>query len=164
VVAPLLVSVLCLAIIGASAWYIVAARSVSRVTERPAATISASPAGPTAPPCRAETQKQAADAGAVGTVREVLMVRTRTSVAWICADERDQIYYHGLRGGPDSPWIEGQTALFLPDVREIPGGAGAFAADVAEKDGSTTTIEVSSQGITVQRAGQPAEVQPAVPG
>lgn len=162
-VAPLLVSVLCLAIIGASGWYVVAARSVSRVTERPAAAVPSSPAGPTNPPCRAETRKQAAAAGAFGTVREVLMVRTRTSVAWICADDRGRLFYHGLRGGPDSPWIEGQTALFMPDVREIGGAAGGFAADVTEKNGSTTTIEVSAKGITVKRAGQPPEVQAAVP-
>ena len=69
---------------------------------------------PEGPRCRDETQAAAQLVGVAGDLTQVLRLRTRSSVVYICADEAGSLYYHANNGG--DTWIEGETALFLPNV------------------------------------------------
>ena len=68
------------------------------------------------PQCRPETRDVARRFDVTGTLRVDLLLRTPTSAVWICEDEAGRLYYHANRGG-EARWIEGRTALFLPDVQ-----------------------------------------------
>jgi hypothetical protein len=87
-----------------------------------------SPAVPTGPLCRDETQQMGAKAGAQGALRIQLQLRTKTSAVWICEDEAGRFYYHANRGG--DVWIENKTALFLSGVQ--PDGEGGFTATATD--------------------------------
>jgi hypothetical protein len=78
-------------------------------TPAPSATVKGSP-------CRAETQAAAAGQGVAGPLTVVLYLRTTSSAVWICLAGDGGMYYSANNTGPDGQWIEGQTALFLPNV------------------------------------------------
>jgi hypothetical protein len=110
---------------------------------------------PAGPACRSETQDMAAQFGAVGTLRVALTIRTKSSGVWICVDQDGRYYYHANRGGPDGPWIERETALFLPDVRRDGEEYLATASD-------GTTFSVTPERLhIVHKDGEP-ETQKAV--
>jgi hypothetical protein len=71
---------------------------------------------PDGPECLPQTQATAAAHGISGTLYQVLMIKTATSVAYICEDSDGHLYYHAnnTRGG--TPWVEGKSAIFLTDV------------------------------------------------
>ena len=79
--------------------------------------------------CRPETQKMGVQAGAVGELTEVLVLRTRRSVVWICEDQAENLYYHANKGGEKAPWVEGSTALFLGGVY---GEGDAYVAEAPD--------------------------------
>jgi hypothetical protein len=77
----------------------------------------------TGPACPAQTQKIGPEQGAVGELRQVLRVRTKSKmVVWICQDEVGGLFYHANRGGTEAEWVENKTALFLPRVRQDESG------------------------------------------
>jgi hypothetical protein len=83
----------------------------------------------------------------------VLVVKTKTSVVYICRDEAGSLYYHANNGGDD--WIENQTALFLPDVIR-----GEDDYHVTAGDGASFSVNEERLFI-VHRDGREEE-QPAV--
>jgi hypothetical protein len=89
----------------------------------------------TAEPCRDETQAMGVRFGASGTLRIELVLRTQSSVVWICGDDGGRLYYHANRGGEKATWIEGKTALFLPNVQ-----ADGDIYRVTATDGTRFTI------------------------
>jgi len=95
-------------------------------------------------------------AGAQGTLRIQLLLRTKSSAVWICEDEGGRYYYHANRGGEDAVWIERKTALFLTGVQ--PDGNGGYLATAA--DGTTFAI-TRRQLVIVHKDGR-REVQDAV--
>ena len=74
---------------------------------------------------------------------------------WICADDDGRYYYHANKGGPDGPWVERKTALFLADVRRDGDEYLATASD-------GTTFSVTAERLfIVHKDGRP-ETQEAV--
>ena len=135
----------------------------SRHGDTPQAAPSFTPAEPvpsrtatrTAPdgkPCRQETQDAGRLVGAAGTLTQVLVLRTRTSVVYICRDEAGSLYYHANNGG--DTWIENQTALFLPDVVRRGDGYEVTATDGA-------TFSVTRKRLLIVHPDGREEEQPA---
>lgn len=106
--------------------------------------------------CPAQMHATAERLGFAGTLTQVLRVRTVDggTTVWICGDAQGRLFYQANRGGLDGPWIEGQTALFLSDVRQDGSGFSAVAADgnvfsvnaqrlkITKKSGETKTDRV----------------------
>jgi hypothetical protein len=109
-------------------------------------------AEPSGPACRDETQAAARLVGVAGQLTQVLRLRTRTSVVYICADEAGSLYYHANNGG--DAWIEGETALFLPGVV---ADAGEYR--VTADDG--TSFSVTSERLFITHKDGSPETQPA---
>ena len=107
---------------------------------------------PSGPPCLPETQDQAELLGVAGRLTQVLRLRTRTSVVYICADEAGSMYYHANNGG--ETWIEGETALFLPNVVRDADGYRATAGDGA-------TFSVNKKRLFIVHKDGREETQPA---
>ncbi|MDT5031431.1 MAG: hypothetical protein QOC94_1602 [Actinoplanes sp.] len=117
---------------------------------------SAVPSG-SGKPCRPETQQVAPSYGAEGTLRIRLLLRTKDSAVWICADETGNLWYQANRGGEHATWIEGQTALFLPGVQS--DGQGGYV--VTARDG--TVFSITAQRLRILHKDGTIEVQNAVP-
>ncbi len=113
------------------------------------------PTEPAGPACRSETQDMASQFGAVGTLRVALEMRTKSSAVWICVDEDGRYYYHANRGGSDGPWVERETALFLPDVRRDGDEYLATASD-------GTTFSVTTERLFIVHKNGKPETQEAV--
>jgi len=116
------------------------------------APISPTPSGP---PCRDESQREAAGRGAQGTLRIKLLLRTNSSAVWICEDDNGQLFYHGNRGGEQGEWIEGKTALFLTGVQ--PDGQGGY--EVTAADG--TRFSINSRRLSIVHKDGRLELQQA---
>ncbi len=194
---PVLVTLVCLAVIGASVTYVVLARSTVRAayqsreavpgapaggagTPTPAATTpgpaAATPAQPSARPsvtrssapggparCRPEAQADAEAAGGdVGDLVQRLKIRTAAgTVAYICATDGGELYYHGSRSGEQAQWRNGVNALFVAGVRQAGDG---YVATVPEADGTVTTITVTARQWRKENPKQKAVVEAAVGG
>jgi hypothetical protein len=108
--------------------------------------------------CLDQTQKMAAEAGAVGQLRQVVRVPTESgTVAWICQDDNGNLFYHANKGGDDAEWVEYKTALFLPGVSH--DGAGEFSVTAS----NGTTFRVSEEFLVIEHASGRVEKQEAVP-
>jgi hypothetical protein len=116
---------------------------------------------PAAAQCRRETQDAAQRYNPSGTLVIVLRVRTASSEVWICQDSAGRMYYHANRGGVDAVWIEGKTALLLPDV--VPYGDGYRVTSAADSNGRTTTFDVNQQRLLITHKDGREEEQPTVP-
>lgn len=125
--------------------------------EGPVAAPGSSPVPPATdgrPACRAETQEMARRAGAEGTLKLDLVLRTRTSAVWICEDQGGRLFYHANRGGENGPWIERKTALFLDDVRRKGDAYAAVAVD-------GTVFSVNTERLLIVHKDGREEVQRA---
>ncbi len=121
---PVVIATVFLSIIGMSAGLVLGSRQkaedrradqqVQQQQQQPAVSTSEPTPRPSGPPCRQETQDAAQLAGVSGRLVQKLRLRTATSIVYICADEAGSLYYHANNGG--ETWIEGETALFLPNV------------------------------------------------
>jgi hypothetical protein len=160
---PVVIATVFLSIIGMSAGLVLGSRQQDEVrvtptfpTTAPAVPETSSPAAttsaPDGPPCRAETQAAARLVGGAGTLTRVLLLRTRTSVVYICRDEAGSLYYHANNGG--DRWVENETALFLRGVVRRDGGYEATAADGA-------TFSVTSERLLIVHPDGRTEEQPA---
>ena len=149
-----------LSIIGISAGLVLGSRhqdsaraTPTFTTTAPALPETSSPA-PTATgkPCRPETQAASQLVGGAGTLTQVLLLRTKTSVVYICRDEAGSLYYHANNGG--DRWVENETALFLPNVVRRGDGYEVTAADGA-------TFSVTRKRLLIVHADGREEEQPA---
>jgi hypothetical protein len=111
---------------------------------------------PDGPRCLSQTQDTARAHGISDTLYQVLVIKTATSVAYICEDSDGHLYYHAnnTRGG--TPWVEGKSAIFLTDVVKS-GDAYEATAD----DGVTFSVTRSRLKI-IHKDGR-AEIQNASP-
>jgi hypothetical protein len=151
---PVVIATVLLSIIGMSAGLVLGSRHATRTnaaapSDSPQTTASAAPA------CRSETQEMGRKAGATGTLRIELKLRTARSTVWICSDEAGRLYYHANRGGADAPWVEGSTALFLADVHRDGDGYA-----VTSPDG--TTFSINAGRLSIVHADGRRETQQAV--
>ena len=72
---------------------------------------------PTSSACPPETSATAARLGYPAELRQVLRIETENgTTVWICQDPGGELYYQGKTGGLDTPLVEGENGLFLPDV------------------------------------------------
>jgi hypothetical protein len=83
---------------------------------------------------------------------QVLLLRTKTSVVYICRDGAGSLYYHANNGG--DRWIENETALFLSNVVRRGDGYEATAADGA-------TFSVTRERLLIVHPDGRTEEQPA---
>ena len=107
---------------------------------------------PSGPACRDETQAAAELVGVAGRLTQVIRLRTRTSVVYVCADEAGSLYYHANNGG--DTWVEGETALFLPDVAREGGEYRVTAGD-------GTQFSVNRERLYILHKDGSEETQPA---
>jgi hypothetical protein len=157
---PVVIATFFLSVIGISAGLVLGSRATDpppagkTFTAAAPATASTSRATPSRDgrACRAETQDASQLVGGSGTLTQVLLLKTRTSVVYICRDEAGSLYYHANNGG--NTWIEHQTALFLPNVEQDGDEYQARAADGA-------TFSVTSKRLLIVHADGREEVQPA---
>jgi hypothetical protein len=155
-----LIATVFLTIIGMSVGLVMGVRakdrtpSVDRTTDPVAA-----PTATYRPVCRSETQEAARRFSPSGTLVLVLQMRTATSGVWICADDAGRLYYHANRGGADAAWIEGRTALLLPDATAYGDGYRVTSKD---PEGRVTTFDVSSERLLITHKDGRQEEQPAV--
>lgn len=158
---PVAIATVLLIVIGSSVGLVMSARVKDRGTASTASPSTAPVIDPTAtaPPCRPESQAAAQRFSPAGTLVIVLRIRTATSTVWICSDAERRLYYHANRGGADAPWVEGETALFLPDVVQYDGGYRATATDAK---GGVTTFDVSSGRLLITHTDGREEEQPAL--
>ena len=156
---PVVIATVFLTIIGMSAGIAIAswhkAQEQGNQPQTPIPSVVTST--PSDPPCRPETQLVAPHFGAQGTLRIKLLLRTKTSAIWICADEAGQLFYHANRGGEEAKWVENETALFLPNVQE--DGEGGY--EVTATDG--TTFSINSSRLHIVHKDGTEENQPAYP-
>jgi hypothetical protein len=108
-------------------------------------------------PCRPETQQIAPAHGAKGVLWIRLLLRTKESAVWICADDAGKLWYQANRGGEHATWIEGRTALFLAGV--LPDGNGGY--QVTADDG--TLFSINAQRLRIVHKDGTIEVQDALP-
>jgi hypothetical protein len=111
---------------------------------------------PSGRPCPEHTQQTAQAHGIAGPLIQVLTIRTKTSVAYICRDGNGNLYYHAnnTRGGGD--WVEGKSAIFLTDVAKK-GSTYEATAD----DG--VVFSVSSSRLLIRHKDGSTEVQYSSP-
>ena len=162
---PVVIATVFLSIIGMSAGLVLGSRQKAedrradqqaiqqQQQQRQAAPTAAPTPRPSGPPCRPETQAQAQLVGVAGQLVQVLRLRTDTSLVYICADAAGALYYHANNGG--ETWIEGETALFLPNVvrdadefRVVAGDGTSFSVTrkrlyIVHKDGTPETQPAS---------------------
>ena len=107
--------------------------------------------------CLPQTQTAGRRAGAVGTLRRVLYIKTdKKREVWICQDEQGGFYYHANRGSR-ATWTENKTALFLHNAR--PDGYGGYAATAS--DGNVFSVN-SDRLLVTDPNGQVLDEQDAV--
>ncbi|MDI6102039.1 hypothetical protein QLQ12_25810 [Actinoplanes sp. NEAU-A12] len=152
---PVVIATVLLTIIGMVGGYLLSERRSGESGRNESSGRDLLPAGQE---CLQQTQEMGAKFNAVGTLRQVLRVRTESrSVAWICQDEVGRLFYHANKGGADAPWVENKTALFLADVNHE--GDYEFWATAA--DGNV--FRVSNTRLAVEYTDGRIEEQSAVP-
>ncbi len=160
---PVVIATVFLSIIGMSAGLVLGSRQKAedrradqqvqqQQQQQPAVSTSEPTPRPSGPPCRQETQDAAQLAGVSGRLVQKLRLRTATSIVYICADEAGSLYYHANNGG--ETWIEGETALFLPNVVRDGDGYRVTAGD-------GTTFEVNPERLFIVHKDGTPETQPA---
>jgi hypothetical protein len=112
--------------------------------------------------CPEVTRRSVLKAGGAEPVVPILRLRTNGgTLAYICQADSGEMYYHASRETDVTTWVNGENALFLPDVEEKDG---TYVAKVVEKDGSTTIITVSAALWTIDKKGEPFKTESAVAG
>jgi hypothetical protein len=167
---PVLVAAVLLAVVGAAVGLLMGARAEERAAaqRQPAGPTRGTPAevtrppapaspSPSAPACPPQTQTAARAFGPTGTLVVVLRIRTASSRVWICSDAAGRLFYQANRGGPQDPWIEGKTALLVPDA--VPYGDG-YRATTAD-DGGRTAFDVSGERLLITHPDGRQEYQAA---
>jgi hypothetical protein len=157
---PVVIATVFLTIIGMSAGIAIASWRGGQNQDSQGQNITTPTAAGTTPsgdPCRPETQLIAPGFGAQGTLRIQLLLRTKTSAIWICADEAGHLFYHANSGGENAKWIENKTALFLANVQ--PDANGGY--QVTATDG--TTFSINSKRLLIVHKDGREENQPAYP-
>lgn len=154
---PVVIATLFLSIIGISAGLVLGSRDRDDDPAAPPQAVRTTrTTTPTATsggqPCREETQAASRLAGAAGALTRVLLLKTETSVVYICRDEAGSLYYHANNGG--GAWIENQTALFLPNVVRRANDYYVTAEDGA-------TFSVNRKRLLIVHADGREEEQPA---
>ena len=100
--------------------------------------------------CPPEMHATARRLGYDVTLIQVLRVRVASTgtTVWICRDEVSRLYYQANRGGYEKTWIEGKTALFLPNVVKDDDGYHATADD-------GNTFAVNEVRLEIVKNGKP---------
>ena len=91
------------------------------------------------------------------SMTQVLRVRAASTgtTVWICTDETGRLFYQANRGGPEKKWIEGKTALFLPNVVR---GENDF--HVTAPDGNTFSVNEERLEVVIRGQKQTSAVVP----
>ena len=91
------------------------------------------------------------------SMTQVLRVRAASTgtTVWICTDETGRLFYQANRGGSEKKWIEGKTALFLPNVVR---GDNDF--HVTAPDGNTFSVNEERLEVVIRGQKQTSAVVP----
>ena len=168
-----LVAVVFLAIVGASAGYAIGrARLASAATAgppgstpgpvRPGTTTTAPASSGRA--CLPETEAAAKQKfGSPGGLVQILYIGTARAEVWICKDSVGTLFYQGHRksaaesaGGPRETLVDLSNALLLNDVNL--DNSGRYVATNHTSSG-TTRYYVSTTELVINTEGQPTETQ-----
>jgi hypothetical protein len=144
---PVVIATVFLSIIAMSAGLVLG--SHYKPPDTPADTYVPTEPAATTIACPPEMHATARRLGYDVTLSQVLKVRvagTGTTV-WICHDELSRLYYQANRGGYEKTWIEGKTALFLPNVVRDADGYLATADD-------GNTFAVNEQRLEIVKNGK----------
>jgi hypothetical protein len=100
------------------------------------------------PLCPKRTQELAMRLNsASGELHQVMRVETeKQTVVWICVDGAGRLYYQANRGGEQATWVEGVTALYLPDVTAV--GDHEYVATASDQ----TLFRVSRKELRITHA------------
>ncbi|MEV4708922.1 hypothetical protein [Actinoplanes sp. NPDC049316] len=156
---PVVIATVFLSIIGMSAGFALGtrhnnARDIRGVNNVPG---DYTPTADTGIDCPPEMHDTARRLGFAGTLTQVLRVRaadTGTTV-WICRDPDGKLFYQANRGGEAAKWIEGETALFLSDVRQDGDTYTAVA-----HDGNTFSVNDHELTVVTKRGTETHDVEP----
>jgi hypothetical protein len=154
---PVVIATVFLSVIGLSAGLVLSSQDKDQGQPTPGATNTTTvPDTPvaTAEPCLKETQAAAQRAGAVGILRLEFKLKASGSTVWICGDEAGRLYYHANRDGESARWVEGETALFLPDVQHDGDGYKVKATD-------GTLFSINSKRLRIVHKDGGVEIQEA---
>jgi hypothetical protein len=147
---PVVIATVFLSIIAMSAGLVLGSHHKSpRAPEGPANGYVPTETAASAIACPPEMHDTARRLGYNVTLTQVLRVRVESTgtTVWICQDEAARLYYQANRGGYEKTWIEGKTALFLPDVVKEDDGYHATADD-------GNTFAVNEQRLEIVRNGK----------
>jgi hypothetical protein len=172
-VVALVLAVFFLAVIGASAGYILglrhrhATRAAAQETTQPAQTGGRNSVGPVSKRCLDETERDAKQKfGSPGGLVQMFYVQTDKSEAWICKDSANTLFYQGHRrsneerqSGQRAPLVDLTNSLLLKTVR--PDGNGGWIAENVSANGTTRYL-VSAAGLTLEQPNSKPDRQPAL--
>jgi hypothetical protein len=172
-VIALILAVFFLAVIGASAGYILglrhkhaAARHTAQQTNEPPPPAPASrPAGGKA--CLSETERDAKQKfNSPGGLAQTFYLLTNKSEVWICKDSAGTVFYQGhvrsdaeRQGGARPPLVDLQNSLLLKTVSS--DGKGGWIAE-NQSGGGVTKYTVTAQELVVEQPNRKPDHQPAI--
>jgi hypothetical protein len=146
---PVVIATVLLSIIGMSAGLVLGDRH--ETPQRTGDQTSYVPADQATSPvaCPEKMHETARRVGFSLPMTQLLKVRAPASglTVWICTNQAGKLFYQANRSDDEENWIEGETALFLPDVVKQDDGYFARAAD-------GNTFFVNDQRLEVVRKGK----------
>ena len=168
----LFLAVFFLAVIGASAGYILGLRAKHHRTPAPQpAAVATTSAPATAPPaakaCPPETERDAKQKfKSPGGLVQVFFLLTDKDDVWICRDSAGALFYQGhvlsdaeRQGGPREPLVDQKNSLLLKSVK-ADGNGGWIAENTA--GGRTTRYLVSAAKLVIEYANGTRETHQAI--
>ena len=145
----MVIATVLLSIIGMSAGLVLGSRH--ETPERTGDQTSYVPPNQSASPvaCPQKMHDTARKVGFYLPMTQLLKVRAPDSglTVWICTNSNGDLFYQANRSDDEENWVEGKTALFLPDVIRQDDGYFAKAAD-------GNTFFVNDQRLEVVRKGK----------
>jgi len=146
---PVVIATMLLSIIGMSAGLVLGSRHKSspQAADQTGYVPSQQAVAPVA--CPEEMLDTARRLGYEQPMTQMLRVRAASTgtTVWICTDAEGRLFYQANRGGYEKKWIEGKTALFLPNVVR-----GEDDYHVTAPDGNT--FAVNEQRLEIVKNGK----------
>jgi hypothetical protein len=154
---PVVIATVLLSIIGMSAGLVLGSRHKSspHAADQTGYVPSQQTVAPVA--CPDEMHETARKLGYELPMTQVLRVRAASTgtTVWICTDADGRLFYQANRGGDAKKWIEGKTALFLPNVVR-----GETDYHVTAPDGNTFSVNEERLEVVIRGQRQTSVVVP----
>jgi hypothetical protein len=151
---PVVIATVLLSIIGMSAGLVLGSRHHEPPRQQDPYVPAQEPNSPAS--CPEQMHETARRLGYERPMTQVLKVRAASTgtTVWICSDDTGRLFYQANRG-PESEWIEGETALFLANVVRGEDDWHATATD-----GNTFSVNEDRLEVVIQGKKQTSAVEP----